>query len=92
VAVVLSLFLVALAAGLLVGGHAVIDPLLRAAAEKRETHRMGDVVFAMRDGLPCRHLSFDNRTAALTEGAVEPCVPELPKERSAAKGFAWGER
>jgi len=41
VAVVLSLFLVALAAGLLIGGHAVIDPLLRAAAEKRETHRMG---------------------------------------------------
>ncbi len=90
---VLSLFLVVLASGLLIGGHAVIDPMLSAAAEKREMHRIGDIVFTMRDGLLCRHLSFDNRTAALTEGAVEPCAPDLAKERSAAvRSFAWGER
>ena len=93
VAVVLSLFLVVLAAGLLIGGHAVIDPMLQSAAERREAHRIGDIVFSMRDGLLCRHLSFDNKTAAMTEGAVEPCEPDLAKERTAAvKSFAWGER
>jgi hypothetical protein len=92
VAVVLSLFLVVLAAGLLIGGHAVINPLLQKAAERREAHRMGDIVFSMRGGLLCRHLSF-NRTAAITEGAVEPCEPDLSKDNTAAaKGFAWGAR
>jgi len=91
VAVVLSLFLVVLAAGLLLGGQAFINPLLREAAVRRETHRMGDIVFSMRGGLLCRHLSFDNKTAAITEGAVMPCESDLSKENTAAaKGFAWG--
>jgi len=93
VAVVLSLFLVVLAAGLLIGGHAVINPLLQEAAVRREAHRMGDIVFSMRGGLLCRHLSFDNKTAAITEGAVGPCAPDVSKENAAtAKGFAWGAR
>ena len=79
------------AAGLLLGGQAFINPLLREAAVRRETHRMGDIVFSMRGGLLCRHLSFDNKTAAITEGAVMPCESDLSKENTAAaKGFAWG--
>ncbi len=93
VAVVLSLFLVVLAAGLLIGGHAVINPLLQKAAERREAHRTGDIVFSMRGGLLCRHLAFDNETAEITEGAVEPCEPDVSKANTAAaKGFAWGAR
>jgi hypothetical protein len=91
VAVVLSLFLVLLAMALLIGGRAVIDPLLRTAAEQRETHRIGDIIFTMRDGTLCRHLAFDNKTAELTEGAVAPCPPEQQKENKAGiMGFAWG--
>ena|SRR5579863_1457999 len=93
VAVVLSLFLVVLAAGLMIGGKAVIDPLLQQAAEGREAHRMGDIVFSMRGGLLCRHLSFDNKTAAITEGAVAPCDPDVRNRNTVtAKGFAWGAR
>ncbi|MBV1699356.1 MAG: hypothetical protein KGK33_12425 [Hyphomicrobiales bacterium] len=93
VAVVLSLFFVVLAAGLMIGGKAVIDPLLQKAAERREAHRMGDIVFSMRGGMLCRHLSFDNRTAAMTEGAVAPCESDVRSKRSAAdQGFAWGAR
>jgi len=93
VAVVLSLFLVVLAAGLMIGGKAVIDPLLQKAAERREAHRMGDIVFSMRGGMLCRHLSFDNKTAAITEGAVAPCEPDVRnKDNAVAKGFAWGAR
>lgn len=92
VAVVLSLFLVMLGAALLIGDHAVIDQLLRAATVQRETHRIGDIVFTMPDGVRCRHLSFDNKTAELSEGAVEQCVHDLPDQRAAARGFAWGTR
>jgi hypothetical protein len=49
-AIVLSLFLVLLAAALLVGGRAFIDPMLRAAAEVREAHQVGEIVLAMPDG------------------------------------------
>ena len=93
VAVVLSLFLVVLAAGLMIGGKAVIDPLLQKAAERREAHRMGDIVFSMRGGMLCRHLSFDNKTAAITEGAVAPCESDVRSKKGAiAQGFAWGAR
>jgi hypothetical protein len=91
VAVVLSLFLAFLAVMLLAGGRAVIDPLLKAAAVQRQNHRMGDIVFTMRDGTLCRHLSFDNKTAELIEGAVRQCASDGPAENPAAsKGFAWG--
>jgi hypothetical protein len=87
---VLSLLLVLLAAALLIGGRAVIDPLLRAAAADREAHRLGEIVFNM-PGTVCRHLSFDNKTAAITEGAVEPCAQDQP-QANGAMGFAWGAR
>jgi len=91
--VVLSLFLVLLLAALMVGGRAVIDPLLQAAAETREAKRLGEVIYTMPDGQFCRHLSFDNMTADLTEGAVERCAHEQPKKRvPAGVGFAWGAR
>ncbi len=93
VAVVLSLFLAFLAVMLLVGGRAFIDPLLEAAAAQRQNHRMGDIIFPMRDGTMCRHLSFDNKTAELTEGVVKQCAPDGPAENAAAsKGFAWCAR
>jgi len=90
-ALVLSLLLLLLAAALLIGGRAVIDPLLRAAAADREAHRLGEIVFSMPDGTVCRHLSFDNKTAAITEGAVEPCAQDQP-QANGAMGFAWGAR
>lgn len=97
VAVVLTLFLVLLAAALLVGGRAFIDPLLQAAADAREANRVGDVVYTMPDGTFCRHLSFDNTTAELTGGTVERCAPDRSIEQStgrarATMGFAWGSR
>jgi hypothetical protein len=93
IAVVLSLFLLLLAAALLVGGRGVIDLLLRAAADEREAKRLGEIVYTMADGAFCRHLSFDNTTGELTEGAIEQCAHNLSKERTrAAIGFAWGAR
>jgi hypothetical protein len=79
-AIILSLFLVLLAAALLTAGRAVIDPLLRAAAAARENHRLGEIVFSRPDGTFCRPLAFDKKTAPITEGAVEPC----------GMGFTWG--
>jgi hypothetical protein len=93
VVIVLSLFLAFLAAALLIGGRAFIDPMLRAAAEARRTNRMGEVVFTMPDGAFCRHLSFDNKTAEITESAVDRCPEARPRVRESAgskKGFAWG--
>ena len=90
-AIVFSLFLALLATALLVGGRVVIDPLLQAAAAARETNRVGEIVYTMPDGIFCRHLSFDNVTADLTEGAVEKCGSNVaPRRASPPAGFAWG--
>jgi hypothetical protein len=95
VAIASTVFLVLFASALLIGGHAAIDPLLRASQAARNAARVGDVVYAMPDGVFCRHMSFDNTTAELTESALEHCStdaagqprPEVPHR---AKGFAWG--
>jgi len=90
-AVVVSVFLALLAAALLVGGRVLIDPMLRSAAEARGTNRVGAIVYTMPDGIFCRHSSFDNVTAELTEGAVEKCSGDLLAERARrGSNFAWG--
>lgn len=92
IAIVVSFFLVLLAAAVLVG-QAVIDPLLRSAAAARDGKRTGEIVYSMPDGSFCRHLSFDNETAEVTEGAVEQCPSDLPRGRARAeRNFAWGGR
>ena len=91
--IVFSLFLALLAAALLVGGRAVIDPLLQRAATKREAYRVGEIVLTMPDGKFYRHLSFDNKTAELSEGVIKQCPPDHPPDRAAAmSGFSWGAR
>jgi hypothetical protein len=86
-----SLFLVLLAAALLIGGHAAIDPLLRSAIAARDTKAMGDVLYTMPDGVYCRHMSFDNATAEVVEGAVELCPSNVVTDHPrTARGFAWG--
>ena len=95
VAIILSLFLAFLAAALLIGGRAFIDPMLRAAAEARQSKRMGEVVFTMPDGAFCRHLSFDNKTAEVSESTIDRCPEARPRSKdkeavTAKKGFAWG--
>jgi hypothetical protein len=91
IAIVLSLFLGLLAVTLLFGAPALLDPVLRPTAT-REASRVGDVLFMLPDGSFCRHLSFDNRTAQLTGGAVERCeqVRFHGAGRAAANGFSWG--
>jgi len=87
----LSSFLVILVVALLIGGRALIEPLLWRAATDGQTSRTGAIVFAMPDGTFCRHLSFDNQTAALTEGAIEQCTPDGFRGRwGGTTGFSWG--
>lgn len=93
VAIVVSLFLVLVAATLLVGGRAMINPLLQSAVAAREAKGMGDILYSMPDGTFCRHLSFDNGTAELIEGAIEQCPGDLIKKHErGSMGFAWGGR
>lgn len=90
VVIVSSLFLVLFTAALLVGGHAAIDPLLQSAVNARETKGTGEVVVAMPDGIFCRHLSFDNVTAEITEGGIERCTKDIAGNRPhTGLGFAW---
>jgi hypothetical protein len=93
VAIILSLFLAFLAAALLVGGRAFIDPLLQSAAQARKAHQIGAVVFTMPDGAFCRHLSFNNVTAEVIESTVERCPGARPGRDGLVgekKSFAWG--
>jgi len=91
--IVSSCFLVLLAATLLFGGHAALDPLLRSAMAARDAKAVGDVVYSMPDGKFCRHMSYDNGTGNMVEGTVERCPDDIAKDefRSVSKGFAWGE-
>jgi hypothetical protein len=91
--IVSSLFLVLLAASLLFGGHAAIDPLLRAVSAARDAKAVGEVVYSTADGKLCRHMTFDNATSEMLEGNVVPCPDDIVREefRNSSKGFAWGE-
>jgi hypothetical protein len=89
VVIVSSLFLVLIAATVLVGGHAAIDPLLRSAMESREAKGVGDVFYTMPDGILCRHMSFDNATGEASEGALEPCAEDIARHVRPKQGFAW---
>jgi hypothetical protein len=91
VVIVSSVFLVLIAATLLIGGHAAIGPLLQSAMEAREAKGEGDVVFTMPDGIYCRHMSFDNTTATVSEGTVEHCGgDEVIRPRSPTnRAFSW---
>jgi hypothetical protein len=91
--IVSSLFLILFTGALLFGGHAAIDPLLRLASTANESRSTGEILLPMRDGKFCRHLSFDNTTATLAEGTVEPCPENITKGefRAFGGGFSWGE-
>jgi hypothetical protein len=90
VVIVSSLFFVFIAAALLIGGHAALDPLLQSAVEAREAEGVGDVVYTMPDGIFCRHMSFDNTTAQVTEGALERCPSDIAGlHQRSSRGFAW---
>jgi hypothetical protein len=90
-----SAFIVLLVAALLIGGHAAIDPLLHRSLDFGDARGSGDVVVTMPDGKFCRHMSFDNTTASMIEGTIEPCRVDITRDRGAAvssppRGFAWG--
>jgi hypothetical protein len=68
----------------------MIDPVRRTVFAARDGQRVGEVVYSLPDGSFCRRLSFGNETAALSEGAVEPCPANLPKCACAATGTLPG--
>lgn len=92
VVIVSSVFLAVIALALMMGGHAAIAPLLQSAMQARDTHESGDIVLQMRDGIYCRHMSFDNVTAQVNEGAIERCDDDVFRNRPRPpnRGFAWG--
>jgi hypothetical protein len=92
-----SLFIVLFAAALLLGGHAAIDPFLHRSADANDPRAGGDVVVTMPDGKFCRHMSFDNATASMIEGTIEPCRTDISRDFGVPAvaprgGFAWGTR
>ena len=91
-----SVFIALLAATLLVGGSAAIDPFLRAKMAASDARANGDIVVTMPDGKFCRHMLFDNATASMVEGTVEPCTTDITRDNGGPRpppgGFAWGVR
>ncbi len=92
--IVSTLFLVLFTTGILFGGHAAVDPLLRMVTAAHRSEAVGDIVLPMPDGKFCRHMSFDNATAEMNAGAVEPCPDDILKGqfRRTGRGFTWGEQ
>lgn len=91
-----SVFIVLLGVALLVGGRVAIDPLLHRLPETSDARGSSDVVVTMPDGKFCRHMSFDNTTANMIEGTIEPCRVDITRDTGSAvstpRGFAWGVR
>ncbi len=92
--IVSTLFLVLFTTALLFGGHAAVDPLLRLVTAAHHSEAVGDIVLPMPDGKFCRHMSFDNTTAEMNGGAVEPCPDDIVRGqfRHTGRGFTWGEQ
>lgn len=85
-----SLFFVLFSAAVLLGGHAIIAPLLhRTHTVRGNMNSTGDIVYTMPDGMFCRHLLFDNTTGDITEGAIEECPGSSGAESSSSE-FRWG--
>lgn len=87
-----SLLLVLFASALMVGGHAIITPLLRAPAPSGEsTNNRGDIVYTMPDGTFCQHMTFDNSTGQMSPGGINRCDPDADSgSASRGTGFKWG--
>jgi len=86
-----SLLFVLLASALMVGGHAIISPLLRARAASGGISNRGDIVYTMPDGAFCQHMTFDNSTGRITAGGIDHCDPTLGGGGSGrGTGFRWG--
>ncbi len=86
-----SLLLVLFASALMVGGHAIITPLLRApAVDGASLNRRGDIVFTMPDGTFCQHMTFDNSTGQMSPGGINRCDPDADSgSGSRGTGFKW---
>jgi len=92
-----SVFIVLLSIGLLFGGRAAIDPLLRPSPDIGDARGTSDIVVTMPDGKFCRHMSFDNTTASMNEGRIVPCTIDITRDNRSVvaappRGFGWGGR
>ena len=88
-----SLLLALFASALMVGGHAIISPLLRAPAvgSGEGTNNRGDIVYTMPDGTFCQHMTFDNATGRITSGGINRCDPDADSgSGNRGTGFKWG--
>jgi hypothetical protein len=72
-----AILFVLFAAAIMFGGRAAIGPLLSRAIDSRDVNGTGDIVYAMPDGVFCRHMSFDNATGEVTEGAIAQCPDRI---------------
>lgn len=89
--IVSSIFLILFSSALLFGGHAAINPLLKLVTAADNSRQVGDVLLPTRDGKFCRHISFDNVSADIVEGDVEPCPDSITSGefRDFGRGFRW---
>ena len=87
-----SLLFALFASALMVGGHAVITPLLRApAVDGASANNRGDIVYTMPDGTFCQHVTFDNTTGQMTQGSIDRCDPDASGDSgNRGSGFKWG--
>lgn len=86
-----SLFLVLVAATVLVTARTTVGPMLQSAAAARAGVQTGAIVYALPDGIYCRQVSFDNTTAEVKEGAMSRCSDKVERIRvQRRRDFAWG--
>jgi hypothetical protein len=85
-----SLSFILFAAAILLGGHAVIAPLLQGATTTRAANGTGDFVYTMPDGVFCQHMSFDNSTDEISEGDIEECPGRTVGRENRIAQFRWG--
>lgn len=86
-----SLLFVLFASALMVGGHAIISPLLRTAPPSSGFNRHAAIVYTMPDGMFCQHMTFDNSTGRITAGGIDRCDPSIDSGAAdRGTGFKWG--
>lgn len=93
--IVTTFFAVVISANVLVGAVVLVGSL-RAQSETQPLPanlKTARVTRPMLDGIFCRHMVFDNKTAATVEDKIERCDGEDRKRKTVVKPqFSWGGR
>jgi hypothetical protein len=92
VSIVSAFFVLLLGGSLFVGAVLIVKALRTATAETAASTRIGRMTFPLFDGVFCRHVLIDNKTAQTKEEKISRCDGRDAASSRGGSTFSWGGR